>query len=106
MNTRVAIEPISVIEIATTGELLLLLESKGNPQYQYIYREAVGVYWDAECGGFKSMEPLDWTYPEWFRHIRAAVLDALGVQLVLTPQTQWANVPAEVEARILDEAAQ
>lgn len=39
-------ETINKIVLNDSNELLLLLDSIGEPMYQYVYREAAGVYWD------------------------------------------------------------
>lgn len=88
------IEVISKIKILPTGELILLLQSGGKPMYQYIYRSAAGVHWDQDLRGFKSTQPKVWSYSEWFGHICGIVKSELGINLKLTKETSWANVPA------------
>jgi hypothetical protein len=50
-STKIKI--INEIEITNSGQLLLIIESGGDPSYQYVYREASGVYWDNDRKGFK-----------------------------------------------------
>jgi hypothetical protein len=38
-------ESISKIEVTDANELVLVLESPGDPFYQFVYRQAAGVYW-------------------------------------------------------------
>ena len=54
-------ETINKIVLNDSNELILLLDSKGEPVYQYVYREAAGVYWDEIQKGFKSTELKEWT---------------------------------------------
>ena len=53
-------ETINKIVLNDSNELLLLLDSNGEPMYQYVYREAAGVYWDEKQKGFKSTELKEW----------------------------------------------
>lgn len=97
------IEVISKVEGLPSGELILILRSGGNPQYQYVYRGAAAVYWDAELGGFKSAGRKEWSCLQWFEHIRAAVETELGVGLELAVDASWINIPLaerkSIEAR-------
>jgi hypothetical protein len=97
-------ESIKRIEILETGEILLGLESDGNPDYQYIYRETAGVYWDSERHGFKSTPIKKWSCAEWFDHIVRVVRDGLGVELHLGGDVHWENVPPVDKDSILDQA--
>ncbi len=84
-----------------TGELLLGLESQGKPMYQYVYREAAGVYWDEIRHGFKSTPMKDWSAPKWFSQIVAVVRSGLGVELSLGENITWRNIPEQQQAEIL-----
>lgn len=39
-------ETINKIVLNDSNELFLLLNSNGESMYQYVYREAAGIYWD------------------------------------------------------------
>ena len=86
-------EMVARVELLDTGELLLGLAGEGNPSYQYVYREAAGVYWSEEPRGFKSTVIENWSCSKWFSHIVAVVHSGLGVKLVLGKQVAWKNVP-------------
>jgi len=86
-------ETIKAVEILETGELFLALD-RGDPSYQYVYREAAGVYWDDEHHGFKSTEMKEWSAASWFSHIVTVVEQGLGVRLSLGRDVRWNNVPA------------
>lgn len=94
-------EIINKIEISESSELWLIIRSPGNPDYQYIYREAAGIYWDNDIKGFKSTPRKSWTYLEWFNHIVSLVSSALSVSLILDKNIEWNNVPEDVKNEIL-----
>jgi hypothetical protein len=100
MTAAMDTETISRIEVLDTGELLLGLESKGNGDYQYVYREAAGVYWDADQSGFKSTPMREWSYSKWFTHIVGVVQSGLGLKLVLGESVAWRNVPDQEKSEI------
>ena len=60
-------ETIQEIVMNDQNELLLRLIGNGKPMYQYVYREAAGVYWDENLKGFKSTPIKEWTVSEWFQ---------------------------------------
>ena len=55
----------------------------GKPIYQYVYREAAGVYWDEQRHGFKSTPMKEWSCSKWFFQIVGVVQsrlnDGLGI---------------------------
>lgn len=57
--------------------------------YQYVYREAAGVYWDNDRECFKSTPPKDWGFPKWYQQIVSVVRSGLGLQLVLCAETEY-----------------
>ena len=93
------IESLSLIEILENGEMFLVLASGGKPSYQYIYREAAEVYWDNERKAFKAPVPREWSHSDWYQHI-IKVTTNIGITLVLTKDTNWVNVPAEIKDEI------
>jgi hypothetical protein len=96
-------EIINRVEVLDTGELLLGLESNGEAMYQYVYREAAGVYWDSDKHGFKSTEMKEWSCAQWFGQIVGVVRTGLGVELTLGANVSWLNVPENQKAEILRE---
>jgi hypothetical protein len=92
-------ETINRIEVLDTGELLLGLESGGKSMYQYVYREARGVYWDQNQRVFKSTPMTDWSCSRWFEHIIEVAGDC-GIQLALGNHVSWLNIPAEQKSAI------
>jgi len=98
-------ETINKIELMNTGELLLGLEGQGKPMYQYIYREAAGVYWDETVHGFKSTELKEWSCSKWFSHIVSIVKSCLGVELQLSNKVSWKNIPEQDKEEIIENSA-
>lgn len=77
-------EIINNVEVTDAGELFLGLEGNGKPMYQYIYREAAGVYWDEKRCGFKSAPLKEWSCSKWYSHIVSIINSGLGVELRLS----------------------
>jgi hypothetical protein len=93
-------EIINKVEVLNTGEFLLGLEGQGHPMYQYVYREAAGVYWDRDRLGFKSTPMKEWSCAQWFKQIVGVVRSGLGVELILGTDVIWVNVPEQQKAEI------
>lgn len=101
MARPMIVETVSDIEIASGGELLLRLENGGQPSYQYVYRAAAGVYWDQEQYAFKFVARADDDYAKWFAHILKILEDEMGLQLRLSDEVMWINIPDKVKDEIL-----
>jgi hypothetical protein len=93
-------EIISGVEWLESGELLLILESQGEPFYQFVYRGAAGFYWDADKHGFKSTRIREWACSTWFLRIVSVVRQELGIELRLGKEVMWRNVPDQDRAEI------
>jgi hypothetical protein len=93
-------EYIDRIEILDTGEFFLGLEGEGKPDYQFVYREASGVYWEPILKGFKSTALKEWRPSEWFSHMVDIVRIGVGVELVLCDSIQWRGISEEEKALI------
>ena len=93
-------EYIDRIEILGTGELFVGLEGEGKANYQYVYREAAGVYWEPTLKGFKSTELKGWTPAQWFSHIVEVVRMGVGIELLLRDYIQWKGISEEEKALI------
>ena len=88
---KTAIMKISVLE---DGRLAIFPEQVSS-SFQYIYREAAGVYWDDDLKCFKSTPPSDWNYYKWYQHIVTLVRSAVQLQMLLTPKTVYDSQEAE-----------
>ena len=73
--------------------------------YQYVYREASGVYWDQSRHGFKSTPMKEWSCSQWYKQIIGAVRSGLGVELMLGENVVWANVPEQEKEEMQREKA-
>ena len=68
--------------------------------FEYIYRTATEVNWDASKRRLSGPKPREWTYVDWFKQIVMAAADEYGTALKLTSDTEWSNVPAPLQAQI------
>ena len=93
---------IASIELDHTGRLLVRPDSIPTTQFEYIYRAATGVKWRVEDHAFYPDEVKNVSPARWFQIIVASVHVELGLDLKLTPQTKWIQVPMasrrEIEA--------
>lgn len=94
-------EVIKEIRVLDSGKLLLELESGGSDSYQYVYREAAGVYWEPNLKGFISSEPKDWNYSTWFTHM-LDIVKQIGIDLKLSDQTIWSGLDKLEQEQILN----
>ena len=95
-------EVINLIKVTDKNELMLCIEGVGHPSYQYVYREAAGVYWDNEQHGFKSTPMSDWSCSQWFAHIIAIAKSGAVVNLTLGKDVQWQDIPESEKNAILN----
>ena len=95
-------EIINKVRVIEGGELLLGIEGNEKPMYQYIYREAAGVYWDPALNGFKSKGLKDKSCSVWFSHIVSIVKSGLDVELQLSSKTSWENIPEKDKNEIIE----
>lgn len=93
-------EIIKEIVVNYQNELLLKVVGEGNSGYQYVYREAAGVYWDEIQKGFKSTTINEWTISEWFLHIKDIVKSGLNVELTIDENVEWENIPDTEKIKI------
>lgn len=93
-------ETINKIVLNDRNELTLLLDSNGESMYQYVYREAAGVYWDEKQKGFMSTELKEWTVSDWYSHIKDIVRSSLNIDLKLNDTTTWENIPENEQIKI------
>lgn len=97
---------IAKIEILESGELAIY-PSALSPSYQYVYRAAMGVYWNEATRRFQAphagYDAKGKTVTFWIKLIQSAVQSELGIDLILTKNTQWLNISdAEMEAARAD----
>ena len=93
-------ETITKVEVNEACELLLLLESNGKSDYQYVYREATGVYWDNEFHAFKSTPMKSWSCVQWFSQI-VTIAKSVSAELILSKNAKWQGVTIEEQNEIM-----
>jgi hypothetical protein len=94
-------ETVNEILVNDQNELLLKVQGNGKAMYQYVYREAAGVYWDDTHKAFKSTDMKEWTISKWFVHIIAIVKSGLNLELKMDENVNWVNIPDEERLQIL-----
>lgn len=94
-------ELIRKIELLESGELIVFLAGSGQPSYQYVYREARGVYWDGERSAFKFAELGKWSKARTFGHI-VDVCSSCGIKLRLKEEVDYAGLSLDEISGIRD----
>ncbi len=69
--------------------------------FEYVYRAAMEVNWDAKNKVLYSPVPKDWEYIDWFKQIYSAVLNEYGCFLEISQDTVWNNIPEKLKTEIL-----
>lgn len=87
---------IERVEIDPEGRLHVHPASASFP---FAYREAMGVAREPSCGSLRSPVPGARGYGTWLRQILALAAEQ-GVHLVVTPATEWSNVPECVRSEL------
>jgi hypothetical protein len=65
-------------------------------KFPLVYREAAEVHWDEKKDYLYSPVPREWSYEKWLEHI-ISVAKAQGVELVISKETQFHNLPPDLE---------
>jgi hypothetical protein len=91
--------PILKVAVLPDGRTAVFPQSKRG-DYQYVYREAAGVYWDQSLGCFVSTPPQEWSPQKWYQQILSVVRSGVGLQMVLTADTEYESADAGFEAAI------
>ncbi|NVK27762.1 MAG: hypothetical protein HWE14_06945 [Flavobacteriia bacterium] len=86
------LEVISEVKVTDNNELHIKMEGSGHSAYQYIYREAKGVYWLNDLASFKFGPSKNWSVVETYRHVIQTVKEGLNLDLQLSEQTNWKNI--------------
>ena len=93
-------EVIGKVEILENNQLIVVLASGGQPDYQYIYREAAEVNWDDDLKAFKSHAPSEWSHSDCFHHI-IKVAKNVSINLTLNNDTTWVNISNNIKKQML-----
>ena len=66
-ETQRPMDQSHILKVAVLADGCLgIFPDQKKGMFQYIYREAAGVYWDADLSCFKSTQPRDWDYKQWY----------------------------------------
>ena len=94
---------IDEVRIHEDGRLLVVPDPAKSPDYQWIYRAALEVTWDADLASLATPPPRTGSYCDRFEFVLRASKEEYGVALFLDEQTRWVDVSdgdrAEFEAR-------
>ena len=66
---------------------LLVSPEENEPSFQYIYRAATGIRWNAEHAAFVAYDPDRWSHESLFQTIRESVSSEFGFTLKIDEQT-------------------
>jgi Integron Cassette Protein Hfx_Cass5 len=89
----------NVAEIGIDEAGRLLVRPQGET-FEHIYRCAMEVHWDQDLACLFVPKPRKWSYVDWYRQIVAAVRAEYGRDLVVSGNTRWTNVPADLRRTI------
>jgi hypothetical protein len=89
-------DPIARVEIDPEGRLHV---QPAYASFPFAYREAMEVAWEPSSGSLRSPAPREWGYGRWLQQILALAAEQ-GVRLVVTPATEWSNVPEGVRLEL------
>jgi hypothetical protein len=93
---------MKIIKVAELHDgRLAVYPATAEPIYEYIYREAAGVYWSGDLGCFHSTLPKDWSHQQWYEQIVTVVWSGLKIKLDLTPDTQYEGTPGNFKTDIV-----
>ena len=91
--------PILKVAVLPDGRTAVFPESK-RADFQYVYREAAGVYWDQSMGCFVSTPPQEWSPQKWYQQILSVVRSGVGLKMILTADTEYESKDPGFEAAI------
>jgi hypothetical protein len=81
------------LEVLSSGEMIIEPDTSETGSFEYIYRAAVGVYWNEDRKAFVTPPAKTRSYGEWLQMARSAVASELGLDLKVTDSTQLINLP-------------
>jgi len=88
---------VSAVWLEPSGEMHIRPDAG---DFEYIYRAAMQVGWDAESRSLFSPPPRSWSHLDWFHQIQDAVRSEYGRVLVVDADTTWDGVPNELREGI------
>ncbi len=91
----------NIVEVGIDNEGRLYIKPN-NYKFRYIYQEAMDVPWDEQLGYLHGATPRKWSYLDWYYQIIKAAQEQ-DVNLIITNETQWINIPVDIKELILKE---
>jgi len=92
--------PIQRMHLDANGRLRLQPDELPDGGYEWIYRDASSVRWDADKQELYMLEVPGFTPEREFNQIISAVQREYGQNLLLTDSTVFAGIPALIVAAI------
>lgn len=89
----------NIIEIGIDNQERLFIRPE-RQTFEFIWRAAAEVGWDAKGKFLYSPKPREWSYFMWYRHIVDAVNAEYGCRLHWTDKTQWTNIADNLKEQI------
>jgi hypothetical protein len=94
---KIAIKKVAILEDRRLGVYPEVISD----WYEYIYREACGVYWNKDLLCFQSTVPREWAYNDWYRQIVSVARTGLSIRLNITDQTEYDPNESEFRSEII-----
>ena len=91
---------VESVRIDEDGRLLVVPALPPDRDFAFIYRAALGARWDEVERALYTPAPETSSYFDRFQQIAEASADEYGELLVVSSQTQFANVPESLEQEI------
>jgi hypothetical protein len=91
---------ITKIEVMPSNEISVTPITNWNNLFQFIYRTATGVVWNEKNLCFMSPAPKESSHYDWYANIVTSVISEMGVNLIITPEAKWINVPKNLQEEI------
>ncbi len=79
---------VSISKVSTLSDgRLAVFPSVVSDNYEFVYREACGVYWNKPLACFQSTVPKEWGHNEWYGQIISVARSAFRIRLHLVSET-------------------
>jgi hypothetical protein len=81
-------QSVEILKVGIYEGKVSVFPAESNNWYEYIYREAAGIYWNKDLSCFQAGENLgEWGFQQWFLQIINIAKSGLGVDLWLSDAT-------------------
>lgn len=72
-----------------------------NERFTLIYKTSTEVHWNEKALILYSPKPREWSYFDWYWHITNVAEKEFKCKLMLTPRTNWTNIPDDLKKQII-----